>query len=526
MSTKRPSNTALLAIIASLVAFGVWTTLVMTGVTEPMDRGTLFAGLAPNSVLAQLATAFALVVWPGVIYAVLAGLGWWARKRRLLNLGTALWIAIAIGWGGHLLGKLLFVRARPETAYDAITAIGRAYPSGHMVAVTVAACMAIAAGIVTRQPRATRYGSRVALLVLLLVVALDRWVLVAHWLSDLIGGVLWGIAASSLALVIARVQVLPVDVLAGGTERAPLPEATEKPRHCAVVYNPVKVEDLATFRRHVSYELDANGWEAPIWLETTADDPGHQMARRAMELEVDLVMAAGGDGTVRVVCEELAGSQIPFAVIPAGTGNLLARNLHIPLDEQAALQVALTGTPTDVDLVEIVVDESDRYVSGVMAGLGIDAVIMDRTDSDLKKAVGSAAYFVAAAQNVNHPPLPVTITIDDRDPIEREALLVMVGNVGTLQGGIQIIPGAKADDGYFDLLVASPTSAIDLLRMTRKVLTRVGEDENLEHTRARRVRIEAARREQFQLDGDTEGEAQILEATILPGALRLMLPRR
>ena len=93
-----------------------------------------------------------------------------------------------------------------------------------------------------------------------------------------------------------------------------------------------------------------------------------------------------------------------------------------------------------------------------------------------------------------------------------------------LQGGIQIIPDAQADDGYLDLLVASPTSAVDLLRMTRKVLTRVGEEENLEHVRARRVRIEAGRAEQFQLDGDTEGEARVVDATVMPGALTLMKP--
>ena len=522
---KPPSTTSVVAIGGSIVAFTVWTALVLGGTLEPLDEAVAIPAAEYTSALGQIAAAFALVTWPGVIYALVAVAGWWLRKRRLLHLGLAMWVSIVIGWGGHLLIKTLVRRPRPDGAMEVLTTSGWAYPSGHLTAITVGGCMAVVATIVTRQGRVMRHGMWFAAVGLTVVVGLDRWLMGAHWFSDLVGGFIWGVAASAIALVSCRVHVLPKDYFALGPESRDADEAIAgPPKRCAIVYNPVKVEDLATFRRHVAHELETHGWQAPIWLETTADDPGHAMAQKALELEVDLVMAAGGDGTVRVVCEELADTGVPFAVIPAGTGNLLARNLQIPLDEQSALQVALEGTPTPMDLVEIVIDEEHRYVSGVMAGVGIDAVIMDRTDTDLKRAVGSAAYFVAAAQNVDHPPLPVTITIDDDEPVTREAMLVLVGNVGMLQGGIQIIPDAQADDGYLDLLVASPTSAVDLLRMTRKVLTRVGDEENLEHVRARRVRIEAGRAEQFQLDGDTEGEARVVDATVMPGALTLMKP--
>lgn len=520
---KRTSVTSVVAIGGSIATFVVWTALVIGGTLDPTDATIATTPVEYTSALGQLAAAFALITWPGVIHLLVAVAGWWARRRRLLNLGLAMWVSIVIGWGGHLLLKAFVRRPRPEAAMDVLTTSGWAYPSGHMVAITVGGCMAVAATIVTRQGRAAQYGVRFAAVGLVLLVGLDRWLMGAHWFSDLVGGFAWGIVASAIALVSCRVHVLPKDYLALGPESRAA-AVTGPPKRCAIIYNPVKTEDLAIFRRHVAYELEAHGWQAPIWLETTADDPGHAMAQKALDLEVDLVMAAGGDGTVRVVCEELADTGMPFAVIPAGTGNLLARNLQIPLDEQSALQVALEGTPTPVDLVELIVDEERRYVSGVMAGVGIDAVIMDRTDADLKRAVGSAAYFVAAAQNVDHPPLPVTITVDDGEPLTRDAMLVLVGNVGMLQGGIQIIPDARADDGYLDLLVASPSSAVELLRMTRKVLTRVGEEENLEHVRARRVRIEAGRAEPFQLDGDTEGEAHVVEATVMPGALMLMKP--
>lgn len=518
MSTVMPSRVSMLATGSALVAWVVWTILTITGTLDGVDRSTLGGGLEPpNSAAAQIVSAFALLTWPGITYLSLIGVAVWAARRRLKNLRNALLLGIVLGAGGHTVWKAVFRRERPDSPLDVITHQGWAYPSGHMVAVTVVASLLVAVMLVTRQSRFVQYTTRAGAATLVLLVAFDRWVMNAHWLSDIIGGILWGLTASALALVIARVSVLPQT--SGGDGDAPA-------KRCAVVYNPTKTSDLSVFRRHVTYELETHGWAAPIWLETTADDPGHRMAREAIEKEVDLVLAAGGDGTVRAVCEELAGTDMAFGIVPAGTGNLLARNLGIPLDEQAALALALSATPRPIDLVELDIDDGrERHVFGVMAGIGIDAVIMDRTDSDLKKAVGSAAYFVAAAQNVDHPPVPITVTVDDGMPFEREALLVLIGNVGYLQGGIEIIPDAVADDGRLDLLIAAPANKAELLRMTRKVLTKDVDDDALDHVRARKVRIEAGRPEVYQMDGDTEDEASVLEARILPGALQIMLPQ-
>ena len=107
-----------------------------------------------------------------------------------------------------------------------------------------------------------------------------------------------------------------------------------------------------------------------------------------------------------------------------------------------------------------------------MAGIGIDAVIMEGTDPNLKKAVGSAAYFVAAAQHANHPALRTTIQVDDEPPVKRRAHVIVVGNVGFLQGNIRLIPDARPDDGILDVLVASPRTAADWVRITTRVLTR------------------------------------------------------
>jgi diacylglycerol kinase (ATP) len=237
-------------------------------------------------------------------------------------------------------------------------------------------------------------------------------------------------------------------------------------------------------------------------------------------------LGAGGDGTIRIICSGLANTGIPFGLIPAGTGNLLARNIGIPLDEVAALDVAFDGADKAVDLVRLTVDDKPPEHFAVMAGIGLDAVIMEGADPKMKKAVGSAAYFVSAAQNANHTAMHATIAVDDEPPFRRRAHLIVVGNVGFLMANIQLIPGARADDGKLDLLVASPRTLRDWVRLTTRVLTRRPEpDDQLDRLTGRRVTITVEERDQVQLDGDTVGECNTLTAEVVPSALLLRVPK-
>jgi diacylglycerol kinase (ATP) len=250
------------------------------------------------------------------------------------------------------------------------------------------------------------------------------------------------------------------------------------------------------------------------------------MTEQAVRENVDLVLGAGGDGTIRVICSGLANTGIPFGLIPAGTGNLLARNIGIPLDEVAALDVAFDGADKAVDLVRLKVDDHPPDHFAVMAGIGLDAVIMEGADPKMKRAVGPAAYFVSAAQNANHPALHATITVDDQPSIRRRAHVIVVGNVGFLLANIQLIPGARADDGLLDVLVASPRTLRDWVRLTTRVLTRRPKPDNqLDRLTGRRVTITVDERDQFQLDGDTVGDCNRLTAEVVPGALLLRVPR-
>ena len=524
-----PRSAVWIAIVLLLAVVG-WTVLTLSvPAVARLDAQLLAPPLDEDSALGQIAAAFALLTWPGLVYAALAGLALWAWQRRLRQLCVALLLVIPLGWGGSTVFKRLVARDRPDRALDLLTAHGYAYPSGHLTAVVAASIAVGAAFAVTRQPARKQLTWQVGASGLVLVVALDRWVTGAHWVSDLVGGTLFGALVATTALIVSGVHVpLPQELVTEIVrERSPAPiPDNHVARRAAVIYNPAKVTDWVTFRRHVEWELRSRGWERALFLETTPEDAGHAMTAQAVSEDVDLVLGAGGDGTIRVICAGLAHTGIPFGLIPAGTGNLLARNLGIPLDESAALDVAFGGADKPVDLVALTVDQTTSHHFAVMAGIGIDAVIMDGTNADLKRAVGSAAYFVSAAQHANHPALEATIQVDDGEPLYRRAHVIVVGNVGYLQANIPLIPDAKPDDGLLDVLVASPRSVRDWVRVTTRVLTRRRRgDQQLDRLTGRRVTITVDHKEPYQMDGDTAGECSTMVAEVRPGALLMRVPR-
>ena len=530
MVRRPPSRSSILIAISLLVAFVVWTWLTFSSSAfAAFDQRTLAPPLDPTSRAAEIGAAFALLTWPGFEYAALAVIALWAARRRLRQLAVALILVIIFSWGGVAALKLIFQRSRPEQALDLLTSTGHSYPSGH-VAGAVALSIAVGATFaVTRQTVRARVLWQVGSGLLVLAVAVDRWLVGGHYITDIVGGALWGALAATAALLVAGVSVpipheLVGEIVRGRAVAEEIPAAPL--RRAAVIFNPAKVTDWITFRRHVEYELKSRGWDRALWFETTSEDHGRTMTEQAVREKVDLVLGAGGDGTIRVICSGLAHTGIPFGLIPAGTGNLLARNIGIPLDEVAALDVAFDGVDKALDLVRLQLDDQPPDHFAVMAGIGLDAVIMERADPKMKKAVGSAAYFVSAAQNANHPAMHATIAVDDQPPIKRRAHLIVVGNVGFLMANIQLIPGARADDGMLDVLIASPRTLSDWIRLTTRVLTRRKQpDDQLDRLTGHKVTITVEERDHVQLDGDTVGECNTLTAEVVPGALQLRVPK-
>jgi YegS/Rv2252/BmrU family lipid kinase len=284
----------------------------------------------------------------------------------------------------------------------------------------------------------------------------------------------------------------------------------------AVVHNPTKVTDLPALKRRVEPVMAQAGWEPPLWLETTVEDPGAGMAKEAVEQGCDVVFVAGGDGTVMAAATTLAGTGVPLAILPTGTGNLLARNLDLPFtDEGACLRIGLSGRTRAIDVGAV---EDRRFV--VMAGLGFDAAMMRDAPEGLKKTVGWPAYVVSATKHLRGRGIRVTLTLDDAEPLQRRVRTVVVGNVGKLQGNIPLLPDAVPDDGVLDVVVIATRNVLDWARVGTRVLRRADvPDRRMERFTARHIVVEASESQPRQLDGDVIEDGRRLDIQVEAGAL-------
>ena len=213
-----------------------------------------------------------------------------------------------------------------------------------------------------------------------------------------------------------------------------------------------------------------HGWTDPTFYETTEDDPGTGQAVEAATQGVGLVIACGGDGTVRSVAQGLVGTSVPMGVVPLGTGNLLARNLDIPLDDvDRALRVAMSGRSRSIDLGEVRFTDgegtSHQDVFLVMLGAGMDADMIAGTNDDLKARVGWFAYVGAFASTLlrGHR-IKVEYWLDEGPRIQTRARTLLVANCGMLQGGMVLLPDAVIDDGLLDVMALRAKGAVGWAR--------------------------------------------------------------
>jgi YegS/Rv2252/BmrU family lipid kinase len=288
----------------------------------------------------------------------------------------------------------------------------------------------------------------------------------------------------------------------------------------AVVVNPVHLDDPEKFRALVGSAVAEHGWSEPMWLETTPEDPGEGQARTAVEAGADLVMACGGDGTVTASAAGLAATGVPLAVIPLGTGNLLARNLGLPLDLGDALTVALTGGNRQLDA-----GVANGRLFLTMAGLGLDAKMLDGASETVKKRFGWAAYAVSALRHLRDRPMQVRLRADSGPSLRRRASGVIVGNVGALQGGLQLLPDAQPDDGLLDVVVLTARGWAAWLAVAAHVLRRRSDaTAQVIRRTCRELRIDTDRAHLWQLDGEVMGRTRQLVITIRPGELLVRVP--
>lgn len=291
------------------------------------------------------------------------------------------------------------------------------------------------------------------------------------------------------------------------------------------IVHPGKAGDLGEATERLAEWAHRAGVNAPHVVPTTPESTGTEQAREAVTAGADLVLSWGGDGTLNAVAEALVGTEAALGVIPGGTGNLLARNLGIPLDLDEAAAVAFSGDDRRVDVVEIGLG-GRVVVSTVIAGIGLDAALIDAPEQ-LKNALGPAAYVANAVKLLRSDSMRVAVAMDGGQPRWYRARSVLVANVGGLIAGLDVAPESDASDGLLHVVVLPLDSPLDWVRTGIHLVTRrpPTSDRSRIHLSGRSAWVVTQFPEPRQVDGDVVDDGRKLEARVRPSALTVRVPR-
>jgi diacylglycerol kinase family enzyme len=235
--------------------------------------------------------------------------------------------------------------------------------------------------------------------------------------------------------------------------------------------------------------LERAGVADPAWYEVPKSRKAPAEVQRAMEAGVDLLFVWGGDGIVQRCIDTVAGSNVALAIVPAGTSNLLARNLGIPMDIEEAVAVGLHGARRRLDVGRF---NKERFA--VMAGVGIDAAMIRDADGILKERLGRAAYVWTGLKNLRAEPVGAEITVDGVHWFSGESTCVLIGNVGGLFGGIEVFSDASPDDGLLEVGVVTADGVGEWARTVAKTVVSTAEmSPFVQVAKARSVKIKLDR---------------------------------
>jgi len=268
--------------------------------------------------------------------------------------------------------------------------------------------------------------------------------------------------------------------------------------------------------------LEAAGVADPFWCEVPKSRKAPAQVRRALDEGAELIVAWGGDGMVQRCVDVLAGSEVPLAIIPAGTANLFATNLGIPSDIEGAVAVGLHGARRRVDLGRF---NGERFA--VMAGAGFDAaMIRDAGEGGLKERLGRVAYVWTGSENLRSKPFRADIEVDGANWYKGKASCILFGNVGKLVGGVEAFEDARPDDGKLELGIVTAEGLLEWGRMiARAAVGPVDKSPLAQTTKARSVKVKLNRKVLYELDGGDRTKVKAFKVKVEPGAVTVCVPK-
>jgi YegS/Rv2252/BmrU family lipid kinase len=287
--------------------------------------------------------------------------------------------------------------------------------------------------------------------------------------------------------------------------------------YLAVIANTTKL--APGDRKQLNAAIEDAGFATVEWLMIEKGSAAKQAAAKAVKHGADVVLACGGDGTVRAAAEALVGTDTALAVMPAGTANQFANAMSIPSDLAEVLSLLTSHQTRTIDT-----GRCNGMTFLIMAGIGFDAALIDAADDD-KERLGMVAYLRAGAKEVRQrEPFPVKVEIDGDEVFDGDASCVLVANIGTLKG-FEAFPDAVPTDGTLDAAVVTAAGVLDWAGL---IVSAIRHRQQLSgradlHT-GKKMTVRTPKKHRFELDGGVKGEAKKLEFEVVPNSLIVCAP--
>lgn len=295
-----------------------------------------------------------------------------------------------------------------------------------------------------------------------------------------------------------------------------------------LIMNPAAARTTPAAIQTVEAVLRRRGWQTEV-LATGGSGDARRLTEYGLSQGVDVVGVFGGDGTTMQAASALVGTEVALALIPGGTGNILAGNLRLPKSPARAAEIIAGGHARRLDLGCVERPDGLHYFA-VAAGAGLDARIMAETDAARKRRWGIGAYWGTLARVLPEIRSVECVITVDGTPFSAEAAMVLVSNCGeVIPPFFRLRSDTAPDDGLLDVTVARANSVWDGVRVLREALRPRAESsarpELLGFARGREIRVEPVETLPVQLDGDGCGDTPFT-ARVVPGAIRIMLGHR